>query len=106
MAEDVEKLKQRRPLLDYLQRQNWVAQPAGYDSEFVGLCPLHRREQKFRQKLRVREPPGGYPVVSIRGEVPGQSRLRDLDNGNRDTNLARRIRLVTLRSGLKSASQM
>src|SRR5215472_14918881 len=41
MAEDVEKLKQRWPLLDYLQRLNWVAQPAGYDSEFVGLCPRH-----------------------------------------------------------------
>ena len=41
MAEDVEKLKQRWPLLDYLQRLNWVAQPTGYDSEFVGLCPLH-----------------------------------------------------------------
>src|SRR5215469_16145425 len=41
MGEDVEKLKQRWPLLDYLQHQNWVAQPTGYDSEFVGLCPLH-----------------------------------------------------------------
>jgi len=41
MAEDVEKLKQRWPLLDYLQRLNWVAQPAGYGFEFVGLCPLH-----------------------------------------------------------------
>ena len=36
MGEEVEKLKQRWPLLDYLQQQNWVAQPAGYDSEFVG----------------------------------------------------------------------
>ena len=25
-----------------LQQQNWAAQPAGYDSEFVGLCPLHQ----------------------------------------------------------------
>jgi DNA primase len=41
MGEDVEKLKERWSLLDYLQQQNWVAQPAGYDSEFVGLCPLH-----------------------------------------------------------------
>jgi DNA primase len=41
VSEDAEKLKQRWPLLDYLQRLNWVAQPAGYDSEFVGLCPLH-----------------------------------------------------------------
>src|SRR3989442_14555265 len=38
---DVEQLKQRWPLLDYLQQQNWAARPAGYDSEFVGLCPLH-----------------------------------------------------------------
>jgi hypothetical protein len=42
VGEDLEKLKQRWPLLDYLQQQNWAAQPAGYDSEFVGLCPLHR----------------------------------------------------------------
>ena len=43
MGEDVEKLKQRQPLLDYLRQQNWTARPAGYDSyEFVGLCPLHR----------------------------------------------------------------
>src|SRR2546425_9599848 len=38
---DVEQLKQRWPLLDYLQQQNWAARPAGYGSEFVGLCPLH-----------------------------------------------------------------
>ena len=41
MGEDLEKLKQRLPLLDYLRRQNWTARPAGHDSEFVGLCPLH-----------------------------------------------------------------
>ena len=45
MGEDVEKLKQRWPLFDYLQKQNWVAQPAGYDAEFVGLCPLHEETQ-------------------------------------------------------------
>jgi DNA primase len=39
---DVEQLKQRWSLLDYLQQQNWAARPAGYDSEFVGLCPLHQ----------------------------------------------------------------
>src|SRR5437016_2511542 len=38
---DVEQLKQRWQLLDYLQQQNWAVRPAGYDSEFVGLCPLH-----------------------------------------------------------------
>jgi len=42
MGEDLEKLKQRFSLLDYLQQQNWVARPAGHGSEFVGLCPLHR----------------------------------------------------------------
>jgi DNA primase catalytic core len=43
VGEDVEKLKQRRPLLDYLRQQNWNASPAGHgSSEFVGLCPLHQ----------------------------------------------------------------
>jgi len=43
VGEDVEKLKQRRPLLDYLRQQNWDASPAGHgSSEFVGRCPWHR----------------------------------------------------------------
>jgi DNA primase len=41
VGEDVEKLRQRLPLLDYLRQQNWVARPAGHGPEFVGLCPLH-----------------------------------------------------------------
>ena len=41
MGEDLEQLKQRFPLLDYLRQQNWIARPAGQGSEFVGLCPLH-----------------------------------------------------------------
>jgi len=41
MGEDLEKLKQRLSLLDYLRKQNWVARPAGHGREFVGLCPLH-----------------------------------------------------------------
>jgi len=41
MGEDVQKLKQRLPLLDYLRQQNWVARRAGHGPEFVGLCPLH-----------------------------------------------------------------
>ena len=41
MGEDLEKLKQRFSLLDYLRQQNWVARPAGHGHEFVGLCPLH-----------------------------------------------------------------
>jgi DNA primase len=42
MGEDLERLKQRLPLLEYLQRHNWNAHPAGTAQEFVGLCPLHR----------------------------------------------------------------
>ena len=41
MGEDLEELKQRLPLLDYLRQQNWIARPAGNGPEFVGLCPLH-----------------------------------------------------------------
>ena len=41
MGEDLERLKQRLPLLDYLRQQNWAARPAGNGREFVGLCPLH-----------------------------------------------------------------
>ena len=41
MGEDLEQLKQRLPLLDYLRKQNWNGQPAGRGPEFVGLCPLH-----------------------------------------------------------------
>jgi DNA primase catalytic core len=40
VGEDLEKLKQRLSLLDYLQQQSWVARSAGR-GEFVGLCPLH-----------------------------------------------------------------
>ena len=41
MGEDVEKLKQRLPLLDYLRQQSWTARPIAFGPEFVGLCPLH-----------------------------------------------------------------
>ena len=41
MGEDLERLKQRIPLLKYLQRHHWSGRPAGARSEFVGLCPLH-----------------------------------------------------------------
>ena len=41
MGEDLEQLKQRLPLLDYLRQQNWTGRPAGQGPEFVGLCPLH-----------------------------------------------------------------
>jgi len=42
MAENLERLKQRIPLLDYLQRHNWKPCRAGSRQEFVGLCPLHQ----------------------------------------------------------------
>ena len=42
MDEDLERLKQHLPLLEYLQRHNWSGRPAGTQQEFVGLCPLHR----------------------------------------------------------------
>jgi DNA primase len=42
MKQDLERLKQRLPLLEYLQRHNWSPQRAGFRQELVGLCPLHR----------------------------------------------------------------
>jgi DNA primase len=42
MGEDLERLKQSLPLLEYLRRHNRNAHPAGTAQEFVGLCPLHR----------------------------------------------------------------
>jgi DNA primase len=41
MGEDLDQLKQRIPLLTYLQRHHWSGRPAAVRSEFVGLCPLH-----------------------------------------------------------------
>jgi DNA primase len=41
MGEDLERLKHRIPLLEYLQRHHWTGHRAGAHSEFVGLCPLH-----------------------------------------------------------------
>jgi len=41
MRQDLESLKRRLPLLDYLRRQNWRARPVGARAEYVGLCPLH-----------------------------------------------------------------
>lgn len=42
MGEDLKRLKQRLPLLEYLQRHNWSGRRAGPRQEFVGLCPFHR----------------------------------------------------------------
>ncbi len=41
MGEDLEQLKQRLPLLEYLQQRNWTAHRISAREEFVGLCPLH-----------------------------------------------------------------
>jgi DNA primase len=41
MPQDLESLKHRIPLLDYLRQHNWTARPVGTRQEFVGLCPLH-----------------------------------------------------------------
>jgi len=45
MAENLERLKQRVPLLEYLQRHNWKPCRTGSRQEFVGLCPLHQETQ-------------------------------------------------------------
>jgi len=46
VSEEVKKLKERWPLLDYLRQQKWTAQPTcDSSSEFVGLCPLHQETQ-------------------------------------------------------------
>jgi DNA primase len=45
MPHDLQHLKQRVPLLDYLLRHNWTARPIGSHQEFVGLCPLHAESQ-------------------------------------------------------------
>ena len=42
MAENLERLKKRIPLLEYLQRHNWNPCRTGTRQEFVGLCPLHQ----------------------------------------------------------------
>ena len=42
MNEDLKPLKQRIPLLDYLQQLHWKGRRAGCGHELVGPCPLHR----------------------------------------------------------------
>jgi DNA primase len=41
MREDLERLKQRIPLLEYLTRRDWKGHRVSTGPEFVGLCPLH-----------------------------------------------------------------
>jgi DNA primase len=42
MAEDLEQLKRRFPLLDFLRSSNWTARRTAASAEFVGWCPFHR----------------------------------------------------------------
>jgi DNA primase len=44
VGEDVERLKRRLPLLEYLRQHNWKGSPSG-QSEVVGLCPLHEESR-------------------------------------------------------------
>jgi DNA primase len=44
VSKDVETLKRRMPLIEYLRQHNWKGSPVGR-SEFVGLCPLHEETQ-------------------------------------------------------------
>ena len=41
MHQDLQQLKQRISLLEYLQRRNWTPRRAGSRQEFVGFCPFH-----------------------------------------------------------------
>jgi len=41
VGEDVETLKRRMPLIEYLRQHNWKGSPVSH-SEFLGLCPLHQ----------------------------------------------------------------
>jgi DNA primase len=41
MRENLEQLKQRIPLLEYLQRRHWTGGRVAAREEWVGLCPLH-----------------------------------------------------------------
>ena len=44
MGHDVETLKGRLPLLEYLRQQNWTCRRVGR-FEYVGLCPLHKERR-------------------------------------------------------------
>jgi len=79
MGEDVEKLKQRLSLLDYLRQQNWVARPAGDGPEFVGLCPLHAETRPsfyVNRRLVVGTGTGALPVME---ELKREAKRRKIE---------------------------
>jgi DNA primase len=41
MGEDLERIKKRIPLLQYLQRHHWTGHLVSARCVFLGLCPLH-----------------------------------------------------------------
>jgi DNA primase len=45
MQNNLQDVKRRFRLLDYLLRRNWVGRSIGTRQEFVGLCPLHRESR-------------------------------------------------------------
>ena len=47
MHEDLEQLKQRLSLLEYLRRRNWTPRRAAAGQEFVGFCPFHAENPAF-----------------------------------------------------------
>ena len=48
MAHDLERLKRRIPLLQYLQRHDWKPGRAGTRQERVGLWPLDQETRPSR----------------------------------------------------------
>src|SRR2546426_980934 len=50
MGEELEQLKQRLPLLDYLRQQNWIGRPAGQGPDLIRFVELSQH-LSFRQSL-------------------------------------------------------
>ena len=72
MREDLEQLKQRIPLLQYLQRRHWTGCRVAAREEFVGLCPLHRDTRpSFYVNARKNLSLPGRVGRRSRGALPG-----------------------------------
>jgi len=50
---DLEKLKQRLPLLEYLRQQHWTARPTGHGGEFVGSLSVARGDLATGMQISV-----------------------------------------------------